>query len=243
MQLSFSFESDHPFVLPLQYNHLVQGFIYHAIDSDLARALHDDGFIVDGRSFRLFVFSRLMGNYQIDSSEGTITFGPKVTLWIASPNYRFCESLGASIFGQQDLLLGTHRLRSVEASGETPEIHTTQITVRTFSPITVYSTLLRPDGRKYTAYFQPGDPDYDQLVTDNLGRKFRAAFDQPPPEGMVRVRSLGRLKLNVVRYKGFIIKGYSGRLRLQGPPPLLQLALNAGLGAKNSQGFGFVRMS
>ncbi|MDW8006914.1 MAG: CRISPR-associated endoribonuclease Cas6, partial [Thermomicrobium sp.] len=42
------------------------------------------------------------------------------------------------------------------------------------------------------------------------------------------------------RYKGTWIEGWVGRFVLEGPPDYLRLALEAGLGAKNSQGFGFV---
>lgn len=41
-------------------------------------------------------------------------------------------------------------------------------------------------------------------------------------------------------YKGTWIEGWVGRFRLRGRPELLRLALEAGLGAKNSQGFGYV---
>jgi len=44
--------------------------------------------------------------------------------------------------------------------------------------------------------------------------------------------------LKVIRYKGTIIKGWMGKYRLTGKPELLTVALDAGLGAKNSQGFG-----
>lgn len=42
------------------------------------------------------------------------------------------------------------------------------------------------------------------------------------------------------QYKGTWIEAWAGRFRLEGPEPLLWLALHAGLGAKNSQGFGYV---
>jgi CRISPR-associated endoribonuclease Cas6 len=42
------------------------------------------------------------------------------------------------------------------------------------------------------------------------------------------------------RYKGTWIEGWVGRFLLEGPSELLRLALEAGLGAKNSQGFGYV---
>ncbi|MHB1654582.1 MAG: CRISPR-associated endoribonuclease Cas6 [Desulfitobacteriaceae bacterium] len=34
------------------------------------------------------------------------------------------------------------------------------------------------------------------------------------------------------------MKGYSGMMELSGPPPLLQVAIDAGLGSKNAQGCG-----
>jgi len=39
-------------------------------------------------------------------------------------------------------------------------------------------------------------------------------------------------------YKNFLIKGWMGTFRLQGLKKALKLAYDAGLGSKNSQGFG-----
>jgi len=242
MQLQFVLESADSFSLPLQYNHLIQGFIYEAIDPELSAFLHDQGYEVDGRSFRLFVFSRLLGKYRIDQKAQTITFDPKVSLWISSPLINFCESMIRNIVRRGDLHLGNHILHGVEYGSSYKTVSTDTIYVQTKSPVTVYSTFLRPEGRKYTAYFQPREPDYDRLITNNLKRKYQAVFHTSPPEGMVSVQANSRLKMNVINYKGFIIKGYSGKLRLNGPPSLLQIALEAGLGAKNSQGFGFIQM-
>jgi len=45
-----------------------------------------------------------------------------------------------------------------------------------------------------------------------------------------------------VKYKGTVIKGWMGIYRLKGAVSLLKMALDAGLGAKNSQGFGCVEI-
>jgi CRISPR-associated endoribonuclease Cas6 len=42
----------------------------------------------------------------------------------------------------------------------------------------------------------------------------------------------------VTYYKKTVIKGWMGDYELSGDPALLQIALDAGLGAKNSQGYG-----
>ncbi|WP_448575536.1 CRISPR-associated endoribonuclease Cas6, partial [Thermomicrobium sp.] len=58
----------------------------------------------------------------------------------------------------------------------------------------------------------------------------------------IRIRALGvhpRAK-RLERYKGTWIEGWTGRFLIEGPPEYLRLALEAGLGAKNSQGFGYV---
>jgi len=42
------------------------------------------------------------------------------------------------------------------------------------------------------------------------------------------------------KFKGTVVKGWHCVLGLEGPRDLLQLALDAGLGSKNSQGWGCV---
>jgi CRISPR-associated endoribonuclease Cas6 len=118
----------------------------------------------------------------------------------------------------------------------------TRAMLRILSPVVAYSTLLRPDGRKYTCYFQPGEPDYDRLIENNLRKKFSAFYGQDAPAGEVKVRALGQSKLHVLDYKGTVVKGYSGRMAITGPTELLQMAVDAGIGSKNSQGFGCVEV-
>ncbi|KGP75443.1 hypothetical protein JT05_10495 [Desulfosporosinus sp. Tol-M] len=54
----------------------------------------------------------------------------------------------------------------------------------------------------------------------------------------MNIQMLNNPRMHILEYKGGIIKGYSGMMLLSGPPPLLQIALDAGLGSKNSQGCG-----
>jgi len=46
----------------------------------------------------------------------------------------------------------------------------------------------------------------------------------------------------LINYKNTIIKGYSGKMVVTGPIELLQMAVDAGLGSKNGQGFGCVEL-
>ncbi len=241
MQVTVSLQSKEDLILPTHHNHILQGWVYACMDQDLAAFLHDHGYMVDGRTFKLFVFSRLMGEFHSDPEEQTIHFGRSYRISIASPIPSFCQSIGAGLIRRDNFALGATRVQVIGAEISQPRAEDERIMVITRSPVCVYSTFLRPTGKKYTCYFQPGEADFNALITNNLRKKYRIAYQQIPPEGAVTV-SAASPRLHVVRYKDFIVKGYSGIFTLHGPRPLLQMALDGGLGSKNSQGFGYVEL-
>jgi len=53
------FDAGENITLPIDYNHLVQAMIYKNISNDLANFLHNRGFILGKRQFKLFTFSRV----------------------------------------------------------------------------------------------------------------------------------------------------------------------------------------
>lgn len=242
LHVTLRMKVDNKLTIPIDYNHIIQSAIYHSIDTDLANRLHGQGFVADGRVFRLFSFSRLTGPFTMDRQAGQITFNEEVDLVISSPVMDFVQSLANGLLRQGGWRLGTHWVEISEISAEQVKIDGSNVLVKTLSPITVYSTMLRPDGRKYTVYFQPGDPDYNSMITANLQKKYKAFHGQPAPEGMVQVKPRGNVKMNLIQYKGTIIKAYSGILNLSGSQELLQIAMDAGLGSKNAQGMGCVKM-
>lgn len=226
----------------MQYNHIVQAAVYNSIDPELSEFLHRRGFPAGGRTFKLFAFSRLQGLYAINKEGGAIRFSGEIKLVISSPLEDFCQSLANTLLTRGFIRIGSAAVAVEKVYVRNFRVENESVTVRTLSPVVLYSTLLRLDGRKYTCYFQPGDPDYDQLLGGNLQKKFRALYGSEPPAGEVRANTLGQQRLHVVTYKGTVIKGYTGRLQLTGPAPLLQIGVDAGLGGKNAQGFGCVEV-
>lgn len=242
MHIYFTLKPNSVLEVPVHYNHLIQGAIYNAIEPELAAFLHEKGYESGNRKFKLFTFSRLMGRFQIDKEKKTIRFMEEIKLVVSSPVDEFCQSIangmltkGSIWFGNGDMEVEKMLVRQFKAERE-------RVVLRTLSPVVVYSTFLRPDGRKYTCYFQPGDPDYDALVGNNLRKKYKALYVIDAPEEEVKVRRLGETKLNVMNYKETVIKGSSGKLVLTGPKELLQMAVDAGIGSKNGQGFGCVEV-
>ncbi|NPV81706.1 MAG: CRISPR-associated endoribonuclease Cas6 [Firmicutes bacterium] len=231
-----------PLTLPIHYNELVQGAIYTSLDEEIGDFIHDMGFVHEKRSFKLFTYSRLMGNYRVDSQVGKIQFVDSIRLVISSPIKVFCASILTRMIKDGHVRLGT-RVVDVEGVevGE-PVVQQDRIRAHTLSPIVAYSTMYRADGRKYTCYFQPGEAEFADLVSNNLRKKYELVYrSDAPPETLV-IRTLRQPRMNLLSYHGTIIKGYSCRLEISGPSALLQTAVDAGLGSKGSQGFGCIEL-
>ncbi len=244
MKETITFESveSEKIILPISYNHMVQAMIYENIDSDLGDFLHNEGFQKGKRNYKMFTFSRLMGDYYLDKKNGKIIFRNPVKLIISSPYGEFNNSIGYRLLSSEKLQLGNNQVIVKELKVGREEITGEKIEITTLSPIVAYSTLFRADGKKYTYYFNPHEKEFSEIVNNNLKNKYKAFYKEDPPEGDVEINPISRTKVSVVRYKDFIIKGYSGKFTIKGPLLLLELGISTGLGSKNSQGFGCVEI-
>lgn len=229
-------------ILPIHYNHILQSVIYNSLDDQLASFLHNFGYKNEKRAFRLFSFSRLIGKFELKKEIGKIVFNNSVKLVITSPISEFCNSLVSNLLLYEKVKIGKTELKVLEARCNKILIDSTQIKLKTLSPVVVYSTLLRPDGRKYTCYFQPGDSDFQTLVQANLMKKYKAFYQKESPQEEIKIKVLQHPRLAVINYKQTIVKGYTGKFILSGPQCLLKFAVESGIGSKNSQGFGCVKV-
>jgi len=241
MHLTIEFSSDKDIILPIHYNHLVQGFIYDTIDEKLAEFLHSKGY-GEGRNFKLFCFSNIFGKADNHSIPEHLVFKNKITLEVCSPMTDFCDSFANGIF-KKTIRLGSNILNVESIKVDNQYVVSENTVLAPLSPIVAYSTLLKPEGKKYTCYFQPGEEDFQRIVAENLRKKYKAYMGAEPPEDDIIIRPISTPKLHLVIYKGFVIKGYTCKLKIKGPKELIQIAVDAGLGSKNSQGFGCVRLA
>lgn len=228
-------------VLPLQHNEYIQAAIYQNLSSDYAAFLHDEGYRIDNRRFALFTFSRILGSYQIWNDRKQIWFSNPVQLIISSPVKEFIRDM-AQLLLKDGFRIGSQYLRVTAMEIQEPRVERDEIVVKTLSPVVAYSTLTKPDGKKYTLYFEPGETDFQRIVSKNLLRKGRLIYGEEIDFSEPQVEPVGVFKRHIVMYKGSVIKGYSGRFRLKGDRRLLQTAVDAGLGSKNAMGFGLVEI-
>ena len=143
----------------------------------------------------------------------------------------------------EELYLGANKIKMDQIEILNKKIEGNEIVFNALSPIVAYSTFTRPNGKKYTCYFEPEETDFKRIVSENLIRKYNAIYGEKLSfEEGIQIEGLGKSKMNIVYYKNFLIKGATGKFKLKGDKKLLQLALDVGLGSKNSQGFGCVEI-
>jgi len=234
--------------LPIHYNHILQAFIYHNLDEALAHFYHEEGFRYLKRRFKLFTFSRLLAKERLfEPKTHTIIFKGKVCLKIGAVDSRLLESLAIHLVKKGHFRLGDNicELEAVEV--EMPICPKGSVLVRALSPITTYSTLKTPEGKKKTYYYTPFEKEFSEKLFENLKRKARAylgAEAKLPELNGAYIRPVRVSKRNeaIVNFKGFWIKGWTGLYEVNLPRPYFELAYDAGLGAKNSQGFGMIEV-
>lgn len=226
-------------VLGREFPRHFQGAVYAALEPDLARLVHNEGFPAKKRRLRMIVFSDVIIHGRATPEADGLRFSGPASIVVASPVRDIIGSLATSLLTNGQFRLGSEVFDVLSIKAEDVKIEEETIEVRSLSPIVAYSTLVRPDGRKYTCYFQPGEGDFDRLIAGNLTRKYLAFYGREP-EGSVEVdvRRCGRMVIR--RFKGTVVKGWHCVLRLRGSKDLLKLALDAGLGSKNAQGWGCV---
>lgn len=202
MHLRMEFQSLRQIVLPVQYNHILQGFIYKTIDEKLADFLHEKGY-GKKRVFKMFCFSRLIGKYDNRSKPNHIIFPDNVFLEISSPMDDFCESFADGLLKKR-LNIAENELDVVGITIEHQRVRSGSTILEALSPIVVYSTLTKGDGCKYTCYFQPGEKEFEKIAVENLKKKYEALSGMYVTED-VHIHCVCQPRISILEYKGTVI--------------------------------------
>lgn len=239
--LTFSSTDKKDIILPFNYEEYIQALLYKIIDNKkFSDFLHNTGYKLQNRSYKMFAFSKILEKPVINKEEKFFYFQKNITIAISSIKNEFLNSIFQSILINKDMLfLGSNNvtisnIKSVHINPSENEL------VRTLSPICCYSTATLADGRKRTIYYHPKDKDFLISVKNNLMHKYEALYGSKLNDPHFSVEPEVNIKEKVINYKGTIIKSYSGTFKLKGSIELMQIAFEAGLGAKNSQGFGLI---
>jgi len=240
LRIEASFRREKDALLPVAHNHLVQALIYSNIDEKLANFLHEEGFVVGKRHFKLFTFSRLSGKVKFISKLKKFKIESPFGLVISSPVESFLPSLAENFIKSEELNLNGEQI-FVESINVLPAPKLgSEVTIKMLSPMTAYSTLQTSDGKKKTYFYSPLEQEFSELLKENLKKKHKALYKSESNGLSFSIEPIGinSKHQKIVEYKGTIIKGWMGKYKIKGSPELLKLAYDTGLGAKNSQGLG-----
>ena len=245
MLVDLAFDSDEgEFRVPKVNLYLFQAMLYDLLPRAFSSFLHDEGFSSDNRRFKLFAFSWPRGEGKPSFTESSIIFKYPVRLTVSTPVQPTLTGIADGALGKPRIRIGNNTVFCSKISFRKTEAKEDALSVYTLSPITCYSTLYKRTGEPYTLYHNPNDSEFAEQIRSNLLRKNQALHPElPAPEGELDITPSKSVREQVARFRPEDprpIKGWWGRFTLRGPVDLLQTALDCGLGAKNSAGFGCV---
>ncbi len=260
MRININFYCDNEILLPIQYNHLIQSFIYNNIDKKIAKFLHQKGFELNKRNFKLFSFSRLNGKLNIVqlNKECYLRIKNYFNFILSSPYEEFITSFATNLTEKnKKLILGNNivNIYSIDVLFE-PNF-SENMKIKMLSPVTIYSTLSDSKGNKKTYYYNPWEKEFENLIKQNLIKKLVVfnghikALDDinnlnlkndanifETKNFYIKPYRVTKKDEKVIIYKDTIIKAWFGKYQISGDLDLIKISYYSGLGNKNSQGFG-----
>lgn len=243
MRIKLHLRPRDPLFLPIHYHPILQGVIYRNLDEALATWYHERGYAYHRRRFKLFTFSRLFArNRLFDRENGKIVFVGTVHFHVGAVDTEFLESFASFLVRKGKIRMGRQVCDVVGVEVEVPPPHARPVRVRTLSPVTVYRTHESASGKRKTRFYHPEEKEFAELVLGNLERKARALWGKAPPLEEAWIRPVRVGKQVITYFKGTLIKAWDGKFEVNLPEPYFRLMLDAGLGAKNAQGFGMVEV-
>ena len=228
-----------PITLPIATNESVQGLIYKAISEDplYSHEVHDVGLSTEGRKYKLFTFGDPVGRYSI--RDRVIEYTDGLLLTVRSVDPYFIQLLFHYFKSRKEVRLGNNTVRVGDVDLGDERIFDDCITVRTKSPITAYIT--EKDG--HTTYFTPEDKAFYESIVSNARRKWISAYGNDEGFRLKIYPANGtRFIKRATVFKSTYITAWHGSFVLEGEPRVLDFLYRAGIGSKNSQGFGMLEL-
>lgn len=255
-------------LVPFNYAYRLSGFIYSVLadaDAQYACFLHEQGYAVSTtRRFKLFTFSDLiMPNARLDARAGGLWVNSPYIEWVVSFYIdTAAQHFVMGLFQDQRCVIGSPRHRAefiIERVEALPvEITRRSIQLRTLSPVVI----AEKDERGMDQYLHPADAQFGSLLVSNLGAKYRSIqmtvpVGETPHDDLdttsLTYRLLPNPGRNAAQPKSRLltikegsqeetkVRGYYGfTFELNGLSELLELAVLAGVGRYNAEGFGCV---
>lgn len=240
--------------LPINYQPFFMGVIYKLLssaDREYGEWLHENGYRLDRKQFKLFTYSPLfIPALRFDRERNCLEIRSDQADWYLSflPE-RSTRHFIRGVFREQVFQLGDSRnvvQFRVESIEKLLDIcWGNEAEFETMSPVCI--TRREADWR--VSYLPPTDPFAVESLLYSLQNRYRAYTGEscPVEPGAFGLEVLSEPVSKLITFKAGTpqeskIKGYHFRFRLKAPAPLMKIAYETGLGVKGSQGFGMIEL-
>jgi CRISPR-associated endoribonuclease Cas6 len=258
MRLKLTLQALHkPALLPFNYQYPLSAAIYKIIqsaDAQFAAFLHDKGYGEGYKSFKLFTFSDIKTSFikngdrmQLQTGEAELI----VCFYVPAAAENFIKGL----FLNQHLEIADFKSKTIFSVNQVeslPGTYSDQWHKKLLQPLSPI-VAGQKNSRGHYDYRSPLDDDFADCIIHNWIEKYRAAgistndpvdiiqnlsvavklFPYPPQQRLITIKAGTTAETKVRGYTKF-------RLEVTAPKEMLELALGAGLGLHNAQGFGCV---
>lgn len=214
---------------------------------EYAKFLHNEGYRLDNRVFKLFCFSqvqikerRIDGNWlQLDSK----TF----SWYLSSAKSEFLSHLSAGLAMSPELRIADLRaiIQRVEELPLIPFEESASFTC--LSPVT--ASIWDEDSVRHPTRYLEAGPRFSEAIRENLIKKHQVIHGVRPSDDSLSIRFdadyIARKKgiTRLVDFKGIKVRGVFCPFDAEGSAELLKIGYTCGFGEKNSVGFGMVEVS
>lgn len=256
MRLVLHLDCDINSSIPINYNYQLSSAIYSLLQfgsPEFSEFLHDRGFKVDGKKYKLFTFALRFEKIELKENH-LILKSPKIRLHVSSPLIdTFIKNFVIGTFENKVIDITdkdqtiTFRIITAEIL---PEISfSSKMKFVLLSPI-ILSTLVEHNGKMQQYYLRPDDnEEINRVLTKNLlNKKGLLNRNQTLNEycklewdgeyvqkhrrvtKKITINENGRFPVDVI--------GIQAPFTIEGDPELIKVGYECGFGEKNSMGFG-----
>lgn len=246
--------------LPINNGYLVSSLIYNIVDQsscEYAERLHEQGYRLENRAFKLFTFSPVYPGHSRKwalHENGTMsTIEPLLHVTISSPKEEFIEHLIMGLMREPLVSIGKERFRVETVRKLEQPLFSNEMRFIMLSPV-VCTTRHEPE--KHARFLLPGDPEFRRVLIENLCRKYQVLYGKPfecreedvefELDSAYVERKNGKTHKLITVKEGRSdetkIRGAFAPFRIRAPRELIEVGYECGFGEKNSQGFGMVKV-
>ena len=240
----------------MDYQYYLSAWIYKVIsnaDHDFANFLHTFGYTTGSKRFKLFCYSPFdFGRPVLWKEKALFEINTdQLFLYVSFHLAEAAEKFIIGLFNNQQVYVGDQFngldlvVRQVERLLE--PVLTNKMNYRAVSPVVISQ---KDDNGKYARYLAPTDNDYDNLLLHNLLNKYNSVPNTASlPENLnfeFKLDSTPKSKLVTIKPytpEQSKVRGFVYDFTLTCPVEIQRFILAAGIGEKNSTGFGWCTSS